>query len=120
MLQVKLDPAVLAMMEKRVAEGIAAERAKLMAQYGALPDGAPGGGMSAEERLELEALRKRVAGLGRQAAQPVRPCHMCVLLLSCNCLMSCARMALTCRRLVSSHCCHHSCKCHLYGHGAVA
>jgi hypothetical protein len=69
--KVKLDPTVLAIMEKRVADGIAAARAELMAQYGLSGDGNAGGGggagMSDAEKAELEELRKRVAGLSANA-----------------------------------------------------
>lgn len=70
--KVKLDPTVLAIMEKRVQDGIAAARAELMAQYGGGP---MGGGMSDEEKAELEELRMKVAGLGKE--QQVRRCPLC-------------------------------------------
>lgn len=67
--KVKLDPTILAIMEKRVADGVAAARAELMAQYGA---GGMGGGMSDEEKEELEDLRKRVAELKANRPAAVR------------------------------------------------
>jgi hypothetical protein len=63
--KVKLDPTVLALMEKRVADGIAAARAELMAQYGMTPNGVV---MSDQEREELEELRKRVQELATASA----------------------------------------------------
>jgi hypothetical protein len=64
--KVQLDPTVLAIMERRVADGIAAARAELLAQFGAAgPRGGGGGeGMSEAEKEELEELRRLVAGMG--------------------------------------------------------
>jgi hypothetical protein len=68
--KVKLDPTVLALMEKRVADGIAAARAELMAQYGMAPNGAL---MSDAERQELEELRGRVQELAIASAVCLYP-----------------------------------------------
>ena len=72
--KVKLDPTIMAIMEKRVADGIAAARAELLAQYGetAGGHGDHGGGMTEQEKAELEALRKRVAGLNANESDLVR------------------------------------------------
>ena len=72
--KVKLDPTLMAIMEKRVADGIAAARAELLAQYGeaAGGHGNHGGGMTEQEKAELEALRKRVAGLNTNESDLVR------------------------------------------------
>ena len=74
--KVKLDPTIMAIMEKRVADGIAAARAELLAQYGEATGGhggaGGGGGMSDQEKAELEELRKRVAGLNAQESHLVR------------------------------------------------
>lgn len=59
--KVKLDPIVLALMEKRVAEQVEIERKKLMSQFQHSSGGAgDGDAMTAEQLQELEALRKRV------------------------------------------------------------
>lgn len=62
--KVKLDPIVLALMEKRVAEQVEIERKKLMSQFQHSNHGAgEGGTMTTEQLQELEALRKRVEEL---------------------------------------------------------
>jgi hypothetical protein len=70
--KVKLDPIVLALMEKRVAEQVALERQKLMAQFngGSWEEG--GGGLSTVQLAELEALRKRVEELDSKSHAIVR------------------------------------------------
>lgn len=73
--KVKLDPTVLAIMEKRVADGIAAARAEFMAQHGG--GGGGGEGMSEEDKAELAELRARVQQLAT-ASQVLHKRAFCV------------------------------------------
>lgn len=74
--KVKLDPIVLALMEKRVAEQVEVERKKLISQFKQSNAGASEGeAMTSEQLCELAALRKRVEELDSRSKALVRSFH---------------------------------------------
>lgn len=75
--KVKLDPIVLALMEKRVAEQVEIERKKLMTQFQqSNGDNGERDTMTDEQLAELEALRKRVEELDTRSKALVGTCGL--------------------------------------------
>lgn len=79
---VKLDPVVLAMMDKRVAQAVALEKAKLMEQFKNYSAGGQGGGdkLNEEQRQELKRLQAKVKELEEQQAHVHEVCRSAVFL----------------------------------------